>query len=103
MLTQTRFNTQKMTSSNDVEKLFRVSDRCRALLAKLHAFTARENFDDVERHIIADYSAKTGAERWAFVHPELERLKAAAKADGLWNLFVPKEFKQSPGLTNVEV
>lgn len=35
--------------------------------------------------------------------PGLEDLKAAARADGLWNLFLPKSYGSlSPGLTNLE-
>lgn len=35
--------------------------------------------------------------------PEMERLKALAKAEGLWNLFLPEDYGDwSPGLTNLE-
>ena len=35
--------------------------------------------------------------------PGLDTLKHAAKADGLWNLFLPEEYSDfSPGLTNLE-
>ena len=37
------------------------------------------------------------------VPPILEELKAKAKAEGLWNLFLPKDYGEySPGLTNLE-
>ena len=37
------------------------------------------------------------------IHPELGNLKKLAKAEGLWNLFLPKEYGElSPGLTNLE-
>ena len=32
----------------------------------------------------------------------IEKLKMKAKELGLWNLFLPKEYKESPGLTNLE-
>lgn len=83
--------------------LFPVGQRCRDLFAKLKQFMERENFEAIEKRIITDYVAKQGDERWSFVHPELERLKKLAKAEGLWNLWLPNEFKESPGLTNVEV
>jgi len=36
-------------------------------------------------------------------YPKLEEWKAAAKAAGLWNLFLPKGYGElSPGLTNLE-
>jgi alkylation response protein AidB-like acyl-CoA dehydrogenase len=41
-------------------------------------------------------------DRWD-LPPILEELKAKAKAQGLWNLFLPKEYKQfSPGLSNLQ-
>ncbi len=37
------------------------------------------------------------------IHPKMDELKAAAKAAGLWNLFLPKGYGDlSPGLTNLE-
>ena len=37
------------------------------------------------------------------VPPIIEELKAKAKAEGLWNLFLPKEYGEySPGLSNLE-
>ncbi|RMG24936.1 MAG: acyl-CoA dehydrogenase [Bacteroidetes bacterium] len=37
------------------------------------------------------------------VHPSMEKLKAAAREAGLWNLFLPEEYGElSPGLTNLE-
>lgn len=36
-------------------------------------------------------------------HPQIEALKALAKAEGLWNLFLPKDYGAlSAGLTNLE-
>ena len=40
---------------------------------------------------------------WWQDYPKLEEWKAAAKAAGLWNLFLPKSYGElSPGLTNLE-
>ncbi len=37
------------------------------------------------------------------IYPKIEELKNLAKAEGLWNLFLPEEYgKFSPGLTNLE-
>jgi len=42
-------------------------------------------------------------ENWWKDYPKLEEWKEAAKAEGLWNLFLPKGYGElSPGLTNLE-
>lgn len=40
-------------------------------------------------------------QRWT-VQPKMKELRKKAKAAGLFNLFLPKNFKESPGLTNLE-
>ena len=50
---------------------------------------------------ISDWNADQN-NRWK-VWPGLEDLKAKAKSQGLWNLFLPEEYGDfSPGLTNLE-
>ncbi|KAJ2091322.1 hypothetical protein IW138_002021 [Coemansia sp. RSA 986] len=44
----------------------------------------------------------SGAQRWKAVPPVMEKLKARARELGLWNLFLPKEYKEGAGLTNYE-
>jgi alkylation response protein AidB-like acyl-CoA dehydrogenase len=39
--------------------------------------------------------------RWT-TQPLMHELREKAKAKGLFNLFLPKHFKESPGLTNLE-
>ncbi len=52
--------------------------------------------------IEADYVRWTHDHPWR-VFPGMEALKAKAKAAGLWNLFLPREYGDfSPGLTNLE-
>lgn len=49
-----------------------------------------------------DYRVWTEANPWE-VYPGLAKLKAKARAAGLWNLFLPEEYGAfSPGLTNLE-
>src|SRR5436190_5875079 len=45
-------------------------------------------------------SAQGDWKQWR-VLPEIEKLKAAARAQGLWNLFLP-DAQLAPGLTTVE-
>lgn len=40
-------------------------------------------------------------DRWRN-EPMMDELRAKAKAAGLFNLFLPNHFKESPGLTNLE-
>lgn len=47
------------------------------------------------------YKAQLAASRWktpAIIH----ELRQKAKAQGLFNLFLPNHFEESPGLTNLE-
>jgi acyl-CoA dehydrogenase len=41
-------------------------------------------------------------DRWNTVPPVIEELKIKAKKLGLWNLFLPKNYPNSPGLSNLE-
>lgn len=45
--------------------------------------------------------AQLQANRWA-IPPIMKELRTRAKAKGLFNLFLPNHFKESPGLTNLE-
>ena len=45
--------------------------------------------------------AQLEAKRWANP-PLMKELRTRAKAKGLFNLFLPAHFKESPGLTNLE-
>ena len=50
----------------------------------------------------AAYFAELVVEEWK-TPQVMEELKAKAKAQGLWNLFLPRDYEQfSPGLTNLE-
>lgn len=78
---------------------FEFSEKVAALIAQVEAFMD-EHIYPVER------------EYYDFVHdpanlwhewPKMEALKAKARAQGLWNLFLPHEYGAfSPGLTNLE-
>ena len=78
---------------------FNYTDKVKALQDKLNRF--------MDMHIYPiekEYSEWVHAPENAWkVWPGLEALKEAARAEGLWNLFLPEDYgKLSPGLTNLE-
>jgi acyl-CoA dehydrogenase len=77
---------------------FEQSDRCKELLERVRAFMD-ENIYPNEREAEAALDREVD-QQTAF--PEiLVELRAKAKAEGLWNLFLPND-EFGPGLTNVE-
>lgn len=76
---------------------FANSDRVESLRACLEAF-----MEDQVVSRVADWRREI--ERGAFPVPFMEELKAAARAEGLWNLFLPGLKDDEPGtrLTNLE-
>ncbi|MBV9929237.1 MAG: acyl-CoA dehydrogenase family protein [Acidobacteria bacterium] len=75
---------------------FQVSPRAREIYGKLAAFMEAHvypNEGEFERQVEA-------GERWRPV-PLMEELKARARAEGLWNLFLP-ESEYGAGLSNLE-
>jgi acyl-CoA dehydrogenase len=78
---------------------FEYSEKVKGLIEKLTAFM-NEYVYPVE-HEIERWNA-TEENRW-IPWPGLEPLKEAARAAGLWNLFLPHEYGEiSPGLSNLE-
>lgn len=77
--------------------MFELSDKASQLRDKLHAFMEQHVFPN--EHAFHEQIA-TADNRWA-PPPILEELKSKARAEGLWNLFLPdSEF--GAGLTNFE-
>jgi alkylation response protein AidB-like acyl-CoA dehydrogenase len=66
--------------------------------------TIQKVYDWVENECIPAekvYEAALKKDRWKT--PQImNELREKAKAQGLFNLFLPKTFKESPGLTNLE-
>jgi acyl-CoA dehydrogenase len=78
---------------------FAYNDKCRHLLDEIRNFM-HEHVYPIE-HAIYDFTHDP-KNLWV-VPPQIETLKAKAKAMGLWNLFLPHEYAPySPGLTNLE-
>jgi acyl-CoA dehydrogenase len=76
---------------------FEHSPRTQEMLERLTAFQERE-IDPREEAHLRELQAR--ADPWV-VPPLVEELKAKAKAEGLWNLFLPDE-QHGAGLSNVE-
>ena len=80
-----------------MNELFPMSDRTRELDARLAAFMAAHVFPAEAEFAEWD---RDPARRWT-IPPLLESLKAKAKAEGLWNLFLLGP-AHGAGLKNVE-
>lgn len=78
---------------------FQYSDKVEGLRARINAFMD-EHVYPIEHE--RDRFHADAANRWQ-VWPGTEDIKTKAKAEGLWNLFLPHEYQPwSPGLTNLE-
>lgn len=78
---------------------FEYSEKVETLRSRINAFMD-ENIYPIEAE--RDHFCHDQANLWK-LWPETEKIKAKAKAQGLWNLFLPHEYtKWSPGLTNLE-
>src|SRR5215204_5523453 len=83
-------------SSEDPYAGFQVSTRAKEIYGRLRDFTAEHVYPNEKRF---HEQIETG-ERWQPA-PLMEELKARARAEGLWNLFLP-ESEYGAGLTNLE-
>ena len=76
---------------------FDYSPKTRENIAHLEGFMAEHIYP-----LEAEYRDFTEQHPWQ-VFPQMEGLKASARAAGLWNLFLPEDYGDlSPGLTNLE-
>jgi len=76
---------------------FEYSQRSIDLQEKVDAFMKQHIFPLEE-----EYNEFVSNNPWQ-IFPKQEALKSLAKAEGLWNLFLPKDYgDDSPGLTNLE-
>ena len=83
-------------SSDDPYVGFQVSPRAKEIYQKLHAFMQEHVYPNEQLF----YDQIEDGDRWQPV-PVIEELKARARAEGLWNLFLP-ESEYGAGLTNLE-
>jgi len=76
---------------------FEYTERSLSLQEKLRSFMEKVVLPEEKA-----YEEFTKANLWQ-VYPRMEELKKSARAAGLWNLFLPKNYNEfSPGLTNLE-
>src|SRR6266581_2471574 len=75
---------------------FNVSPRAQEIYQKLQVFMQARVYPNEKLF----HEQKNQGERWQPV-PLMEELKAKAKSEGLWNLFLP-ESEYGAGLTNLE-
>lgn len=75
------------------------SEKTKGLIARIEVFMDAHIYPaDAEHHAWVRNPDKLW-QHW----PGIDELKAKAKAEGLWNLFLPEEYGEfSPGLTNLE-
>lgn len=78
--------------------IFEHNEKTKELIARVEAFMDAHIYPNEETY--AKQMDDFGTDRWQVV-PILEELKEKAKAEGLWNLFLP-ESELGFGLTNVE-
>ncbi|KIL53046.1 acyl-CoA dehydrogenase [Jeotgalibacillus campisalis] len=77
---------------------FSYSPKVIELESKLNAFMEDHVYPN---ETLYEQQLKEGESRFSHVPPVMEKLKQRAKAEGLWNLFLP-ESEYGAGLTNVE-
>ena len=78
---------------------FEHSQKTKDLIAQLEAFFDKYVYPTEEEYHAWDEDPANLWKRW----PGIDQIKEKAKAEGLWNLFLPHEYGDySPGLTNME-
>ncbi len=77
---------------------FSYSPKVKELQQKLHRFMEEHIYPNEKRY---EQQLNEQKSRWSDVPPIMEELKQKAKAQGLWNLFLP-DSEYGAGLTNIE-
>jgi alkylation response protein AidB-like acyl-CoA dehydrogenase len=82
---------------------FNHSPRTKEYLKKVKQFITTE-INPIEQEYVQEMLSKNHGSNWKAweIPPIIETLKSKAKAQGLWNLFVPHAAYGAPGMTNVE-
>ena len=78
--------------------MFEFTDRSKDYLERVQAFMDRHVYPAEAVH---EEQIATMEDRWKGIPPIMETLKAKAKGEGLWNMFIAEE-RFGPGLSNFE-
>ncbi|HYF16975.1 MAG TPA: acyl-CoA dehydrogenase family protein [Ramlibacter sp.] len=77
------------------------SPRSQELLDRLKAFFERHIYPNEERYHHEMDGFRRQGNAWQVV-PLIEELKPVAREAGLWNMFLPHGYKDTPGLSNLD-
>jgi acyl-CoA dehydrogenase len=77
------------------------SPRSQELLDRLKAFFDRHIYPNEERYHHEMDTFRRQGNAWQVV-PLIEELKPVARAAGLWNMFLPHGYQDTPGLSNLD-
>jgi acyl-CoA dehydrogenase len=77
------------------------SAKTRELLERLNAFFDRHIYPNEERHAHELAAFRRAGDPWQPL-PVVEELKPAARAAGLWNMFLPHPYKGNGGISNLD-
>ncbi len=78
--------------------MFEFTDRSKDYLERVQAFMDRHVYPAEAVH---EEQIVNMEDRWKGIPPIMEELKAKAKGEGLWNMFIAEE-RFGPGLSNFE-
>ena len=87
-----------MRATGEKDMNFDYSEKTKAMIERVQNFMDANVYPNIQTY--NEQMAAFGADRWQ-VPAILDDIKAKAKAEGLWNLFLP-EFDEGAGLTNLE-
>ena len=77
------------------------SPRTQDLLARLNRFFDEHIYPNEERYHREMNAFRRAGDPWQVV-PLIEELKPIARAAGLWNMFLPHDYKGVPGISNLD-
>lgn len=88
--------------SDTIPELVRdkISPKALEVISKVKKFVEEECIP--ADHVFHEQISKDPTKRWKAYPAIIDELKAKAKAQGLWNLFLPTYYKESPGFSNLE-